>query len=106
MEACRQRYESLISWAACLLTMPITLFSWAMPDLLGQDAASQAIDAAIQAGDLHQAISNVRKLQLEQRLDWIDPLWNQWQTSSNSSSQSDSSASNGEGDAGRHPAMG
>jgi hypothetical protein len=86
--------------------MPITLFSWAMPDLLGQDAASQAIDAAIQAGDLHQAISNVRKLPLEQRLDWIDPLWNQWQTSSNSSSQSDSSASTRGGDAGAPPPMG
>jgi len=97
MEACRQRKKALNTLAACLLMMPLTLFSCTMSALLGQDAASKAIDMAIQAGDLQQAIVNVRKLPLEQRLDWIDPLWNQWQTRSNSFSRSSSLGATGEG---------
>ncbi|MFN5468925.1 MAG: DUF1598 domain-containing protein [Pirellulaceae bacterium] len=99
MEAFRQRIEALKSRAAFLLMMQMAFFSWTMPALLGQDAASNAIDAAIEAGNLSQAISNVRKLPLEQRLDWIDPLWQQWQSRSTSSSRSGAPGGSSESDA-------
>lgn len=106
MEACRQRNEALSSWTVCLLMMPVAFFSWAISALQGQDASPGAIDAAIQAGDLQQAIANVRKLPMEQRFDWIDPLWNQWQARSSSSSGSSSFGATGEGDAGAPQPMG
>jgi hypothetical protein len=106
MEACQQRNESLMSRAARLLVLPMAFFSLTVPSLLAQDTASNAIDAAIQGGDLQQAISRVRKLPLEQRLDWIDPLWEKWQKRSTSSSQPGSLGETEKGNAGAPSPMG